>query len=123
MKVEALPLDKHDAENIMQAAGLYDPTGWDNPKTIAEKGDCFLIVSGLGKIALSVKKIGRKLWVYGAASNDSKSATVPGLDLLEKLALDSQCDSVSFRTSRKGLLKLAEKNGYKVTAYILEKKL
>lgn len=105
----------------MEAAGLTDPSKRQTPSTIASNGECFSLKVDGHEGVFVVEKQGGVLWIAGAGAMKSKGLTATGLQVIEQLARQSDCQRVSFQTGRRGLARLAGKQGYRVVGVIMEK--
>ena len=105
----------------MRRAGLADPAGWHTPESIAACGQCFSLDTGRGQGVLVAEKRGGQLWIHGAGASGGYGLAVDGLAIVEALADKAGCNSVAFQTGRPGLARIAKKQGYRITGFILEK--
>lgn len=110
------------AAAVMRRAGLADPAGLHTPETIAACGQCFELSTGRGKGVFVAEKRGAQLWIHGAGASGGAGLAFDGLGIVETLAAQAGCDSVAFQTGRPGLARIAKKQGYRITGFILEKK-
>lgn len=107
----------------MTAARLQDPARLSTPDSIAENGDCFSLEVGGHSGVFVVRKKGGQLWVSGAAALASKGLAAAGLDVMQAIAAQTDCDTVGFQTARPGLVRIAKKQGFAVVGFILEKRI
>lgn len=114
-------MSQTEAERAMREAGLNDPARGITPETIAASGRGFRLTTAGGEGVFVAEKRGPEMWVHGAASISSKGLTADGLGVIEAMAKQADCTHVAFQTARPGLVRLARKNGYKVTGFIMEK--
>lgn len=114
---------KKEAAALMKAARLSDPARLSTPETIAENGECFSLEANGHKGIFVVRKKGGQLWVSGAAALASKGLAAVGLEAMEAIAQQSECQSIGFQTSRKGLVRIAKKKGFSIVGFILEKQI
>lgn len=105
----------------MHAAGLVDPAHADTPESIAAGGASFELTGPGGRGVFVAEKRGRQLWIRGAGAVQTSGLAALGLHVVEAMALQSECDSVAFQTARPGLVRIAKKQGYRITGFILEK--
>lgn len=105
----------------MRAAGLSDPAKHHTPESIAASGQCFTLETAGGKGVFVAEKRGSQLWIHGAGALASKGMAADGLPVVEAMARAADCDRVGFQTARPGLVRVAKKQGYKITGFILEK--
>lgn len=120
--LEVTRIAASEAAAVMHAAGLIDPAGVDTPSTIAATGETFALSTPGGRGVFVTKKRGRQLWISGAGAVGSTGLAQCGLDMIEAIARQSDCDTVAFQTARPGLVRIAKKQGYRITGFILEKK-
>lgn len=106
---------------VLARMGVHDPRGVNTPADIAAGGTCMRFVTPTGSMAFVLRKDGAMLWVDGAASEAGEGLTAPGLALAEAIALQSGCTHVAFETNRPGLARLATRQGYRISGFILEK--
>lgn len=116
------PIEPDHAARVMRGAGLVDPAGIATPETIAAKGHAFELTTAGGTGVFVVEKRGNQLWVHGAGATGATHLTADGLGVIEAIAKQAGCDRVAFQTARRGLVRLAAKQGYRVTGFILEKR-
>lgn len=116
-------VSKAAAAQLMTAARLDDPARLSTPQSIADNGECFSLQTGGHCGVFVVRKKDRQLWVSGAAAIASKGLAAAGLDVMQAIAQQSECDTVGFQTGRKGLVRIAKKKGFEVVGFILEKRI
>lgn len=105
----------------MDWAGLDDPAGMSTPASIAKSGECFRLTVDDEMGVFVLQRRADRLWVSGAGSVGTSGMTAPGLDVIEAIAAQSACSKVAFQTGRPGLARLAKKQGYRLTGFIMEK--
>lgn len=106
---------------MMVAAGLVDPAKRATPQSIAAAGRCFELGIDDERGVFVLQNRDGRMWISGAGAVGSKSLTVPGLVGIEAIAKAAECVAVGFHTGRPGLVKIAKKQGYRITGYIMEK--
>lgn len=106
----------------MRAAGLNDADGPYAPENLAAGGVSFRITGEGGTGVFVAEKRGGELWILGAGSVKSKGMTRHGMGVVEEMARQSNCTCVAFETERRGLMRLATKNGYRVRSVVMKKK-
>lgn len=109
------------AAQSLARAGVADPRHVNTPADIAAYGQCLQFQTGQGACTFVMREERGVLWIDGAASEGGTGHTGTGLELAEATAQVAGCHAVAFETDRPGLVKLAQRQGYKVTGYILEK--
>lgn len=105
----------------MAWAGLDDPAGMATPASIANSGECFRLTVDDEVGVFVLQRKADRLWVAGAGAVGTAGMTAPGLSVIEAIAAQSGCKVVAFQTGRAGLAKLAKKQGYRLTGFIMEK--
>ncbi len=120
--VEVQEVSAADAAATMRAAGLRAPLPCDTPEDIAAHGRCFQLRSG-GNVGVFVLRRKRSvMWVDGAGARAHGSGlTEAGLELFTHIAQQAGCTEIAFETSRRGLVRKAEGQGYRVAGYIMKK--
>lgn len=121
-KVRLEKITKGQAAAAMRAACLLDPTGLHTPESIAQYGECYELETAGGKGVFVAEKRKNQLWIHGAGAVASTGMAAAGLDVVEALADCAGCDSVAFQTGRAGLVRIAKKQGYRITGFIMEKR-
>ena len=122
MAIEVTQISPHQAAQAMTAAGLRAPLECDSAEGIAEHGQCFEFSSGGKTCAFVVRQKGEILLIDAAATNSSAGGmTAAGLALADTVANRMECTHIAFETNRRGLVRLAQKNGYQIAGYILKK--
>lgn len=112
-----------EAEKAMKAAGLGDFERGVTPASIAAAGQAFEVQNETGKGIFVAEKKGSEFWVHGAASCKSTGLLIDGIGVGEALAKQAGCTRIAFKTNRPGLVKVTKKFGYKVVAFIVEKRI
>jgi len=120
-KIQVQQISKSQAAARMNAAGLASPDGLATPESIAKNGECFELTHGAQSGVFVVEKNGARLWVSGAAAVASAGLVGVGLPVIEEIGRQSRCECVGFQTGRRGLARLARKQGYRVVGFIMEK--
>lgn len=120
--VEVKEVTPADAAATMRAAGLRAPLDCDTPEQIAAHGECFQLRTATGCGVFVLRREGGILWVDGAGARvRGTGLTAAGLALFDHIARLSGCTEIAFETNRRGLVHLAEKQGYSVAGYIMKK--
>lgn len=104
----------------MRAAGLRAPLECDTPEGIAAHGECFELRTPGGVGVFVLRRKGSVLWVDGAAATEGGGLTGPGLALMVQIARQTGCRKVAFETGRRGLVRLAKKQGARVAGVVME---
>lgn len=120
-KIALKSINPAAAEKAMNQAGLNDPLRGITPKTIAAAGQAFELTNENGTGVFVAEKRGAELWIHGAGSSKTTGLVLDGLAVVEALARASMCTLIAFQTTRPGLVRMAQKNGYRKRAIILEK--
>lgn len=123
MEIEIAQVSRAQASAMLAAAQVVDPARMSSHDDIASAGECFSLSHAGSSCVFVVRKKDRHLWVSGAAAIASKGLAKVGMQALDALAAQAQCQTIGFQTARAGLVKLAKKNGYRITGFILEKRI
>lgn len=120
--VEVQEVSAADAAATMRAAGLRAPLPCDTPEDIAAHGRCFQLRAGDQLGVFVLRKRRGVLFVDGAGARAHGSGlTSAGLALFDHIARQAGCTEIAFETNRRGLVRLAEGQGYQVAGYIMKK--
>lgn len=119
--MENLTLKKIDAQTAHEAMLKAGVHGAGDAAFMAANCACFELDNGGGAGVGVLEKKGETLWVWGFGSKRSTGLTADAIAITQGIAKKANCKKVSFKTSRPGLVKLAKKHGFKITAFILEK--
>lgn len=104
----------------MRAAGLRAPLACDTPEGIAAHGECFELRTETGAGVFVLRRKGDVLFIDGAAAMEGGGLTAPGLALVAQVARQTGCRAVAFETGRRGLVRLAKKQGARVVGVVME---
>lgn len=112
------------AASLLAGCAHLDPSGLateaDTPAMTAA-GQCFAATSDKGQAVYVLKVKNGVAWVSACKGNGPvkwREVLLPVIELQAK-----GCAAVGFQTTRRGLVKSAQKQGYEVTGWILKKKL
>lgn len=106
-----------------EAAQLYaplvglDPERSATPESIVAAGPSFRIESAAGQLVFTVSAKAGRCWIH-AARGSGRGMTEVGLNVIEQLAKEAGCSAVGFQTVRRGLLKKAQRLGYRIAGQI-----
>lgn len=120
MEIQVQEVDAATVARALEAGGVSDPRHVNTPADLAAGGSCMRMVTKDGSSAFVLRKQGAVMWVDGAASEGGTGMAPVGLELAKSIAKQAGCTSVAFETDRPGLAKLAVKQGYRITGFILE---
>lgn len=120
-KITVERIEQGRAAAVLEAAAMPDPARQSTPASIAGSGECFRLTADGSEGVFVLQRKGAGLWVSGAGAVQSKGLTGTGLQVVEQIAKQSDCQTVGFQTGRPGLVKLARKQGYRVVGFIMEK--
>lgn len=120
-KIEVERIEPGRAAAVLEAAAMPDPAKRSTPASIAESGECFSLTANGSEGVFVLNRRGGGLWISGAGAVKSEGLTGTGLQVIEQIAKQSDCQRVGFQTARPGLVKLARKQGFKVVGFIMEK--
>ena len=123
MEIEIEKVSRAQASALMKRAQLVDPARMSTPDEIANNGECFSLTCGQDSGVFVVKKKGAQLWISGAAALATRGLAKVGMQAMDAIAEQSNCQTIGFQTSRAGLVRLAKKQGYKIAGFILEKRI
>lgn len=104
---------------------MHGPDG-SNAHTVASGGQSFALhLDDDGELVFTVRAQNGVFWIDGAIGQAGQGGdmTAQGLGFLEAMAKAAQCASIGFATARAGLVKKAERQGYRVAGWILKKQL
>ena len=95
-----------------------DPQGQATPESAAAAGELFKLCGPGGHVVMSVEfDPGGVAWIH-AAAGQGQGMTAQALACVERLAATRNCHAVEFQTLRAGLVRLAERSGYRRAAPI-----
>lgn len=120
-KISVQKIEPGRAAAVLEAAAMSDPAKRSTPASIAESGECFQLTADGSEGVFVLQRKGAGLWISGAGAVQSKGLTGTGLQVIEQIAKQSDCQTVGFQTARPGLVRLAKKQGFKVVGVIMEK--
>lgn len=116
-------VSREHAVRAFQARPVSDPRGLATPETIAARGAAFELQTGNGSGVFVLERKGDQVWVHGASGQAAEDLTAIGLKLIEQGAQLAGARQVAFSTARRGLVRKAERAGYRVTGWIIVKDL
>jgi hypothetical protein len=96
------------------------------PESVAHAGQSFRAqFDDGGELVFTIHTTPSGLWIDGATgqAGDGSPMAGRGLEYIEAIARENNRISVAFTTSRPGLVKAAQRRGYRVKGWILEKTL
>ncbi|AVR96895.1 hypothetical protein [Pseudoduganella armeniaca] len=100
-----------------------DPDGRHDVDALIDAGQCWKIVEeGAITGALVTEAYGAELWVSVAAGRAQADLVALMADHLRQHAA-GRFKTIAFQTARRGLVKKAERHGYRVAATIMRKEL
>lgn len=103
--------------------GVSDPRGVNTVDDIAAGGPCFrLRTPGGSAVFVNRVDIDGVWWIDGAASEGGAGMAVVGLPLVEQAARNAGCWAVAFETARPGLVRVADRMGYRVVEEVRSRK-
>ena len=112
------------AAQLLAGVERTDPKGQAKQadvNAIAARGRCFMAQTANSVAVYVVQTRNGQAWVSACKGWGPTNWTNVLLPVIERQA--AGCESVGFQTSRRGLVRSAEKQGYEVTGWILRKKL
>lgn len=119
-------VSRDDAARAFGACVALNPSGHESAQSMAARSANFVYSTETGRVVYGVMRNGETLWCVAAAGQGSGMARA-GLDYLERQARANRCSRVGFQTVRRGLVRIAEKQGFEVvrqvgTGFVLEKR-
>ena len=121
-KIKVSAVGQQEAASALRAAGLTDTDGQFTPETLAASGQSFNLETSAGKGVFVAEVRGNHLWIHGAGAVGTSGMTKDGMDLFDAMAKSAGCKFVAFETARRGLERIAKKNGYRTTAVVMKKR-
>lgn len=121
--IQVQPLTADQAEKAY--AAMHGPDG-SNAHTVASGGQSFALhLDDGGALVFTVRAQNGVFWIDGAIGQAGPGGdmTAQGLDFMEAMAKAAKSDSIGFATARAGLVKKAERQGYRVAGWILKKQI
>jgi hypothetical protein len=120
VEIEAIaPIDRAEAAQCL--GRVQDPAGIATPASMAATGQPMRVTTEAGELVYVATKRAETLWIEAAQGQGAQDFTALGLELAQRTAQNTGCESVSFQTARRGLVKKAEQHGFKVVGWILKK--
>lgn len=117
-------VSREAAARALASVVARDPDGLATAENVAAAGVPLLLEVEGGHATMVLARRGpgaRQLWVEGAVGGGEADMTAIGLRFIEDTAHQAGCTEVAFQTSRRGLVRKAERLGYQVRGYILRK--
>jgi hypothetical protein len=121
--VQVQPLTADQAKKAY--AAMHGPDG-SNAHTVASGGQSFALhLEDGGALVFTVRAQNGVFWIDGAIGQAAPGGdmTAQGLTFMEAMASAGKFGSIGFATDRAGLVKKAERQGYRVAGWILKKQL
>lgn len=124
-KVRVEPATRAEAAQAFAACAALDPEGQATPESLAGSGVNLRLIGHQGECLVNVGEQEGAFWIFGAAGR-SQGITPSGLQTLERIALRCGLERVRFQTIRRGLVRQAQRAGYRAVqqvgdGYIMEK--
>lgn len=104
------------AQAFAVLAGM-DPAGQATPASAASSGECYRVQAERGALCYSVSFTDATAWIHGAAGQ-GQGMTAEGLAMIEAQAITRGCRRVGFQTIRRGLVRRALRQGYRITSNV-----
>ena len=126
--VETLRIDRikpEEAEQALRGLEAFDPRGIMTARDLhryAVLGQCFSCATDTASGAYILDVEHGQAWVQAAMARGPFNFLDCMLEVVERQA-QGMCHSVAFQTKRRGLVRRAEKKGYRVVGWILKKEL
>lgn len=106
-----------EAARIFAPLVGLDPERSATAEAIAKAGPTFRIQAQAGELVFTVSARDGTCWVH-AARGTGRGMTEVGLRVIEELAREAGCHAVGFQTLRRGLLRQAQRLGYRIAGHI-----
>lgn len=119
--VQVEEVTREDAARVMRAAGLRVALDLETPEDLAANGACFTLRTERGEGVFVLSRAGDVLWVDGAGAVSGQGLTEDGFQAFERIARGQGCNAIGFQTTRPGLVRRAERAGFRVAGFIMEK--
>ena len=127
MGIEALTIRAATSSEVLpfvMSASRFDTAvnGINAEKLIGECDAFVLQQNGNDVAGFLLRRKGKEIYVVAAAGRSNIDLSIA----INKIITDTKSDdieSISFTTKRRGLVKKAEKQGYKIEGYILRKRI
>lgn len=94
-----------------------DPEGVQTPEGAARSGECYRLQGERGAVVYAVSFTDATAWIHGAAGQ-GQGMTAEGLAMIEAQAITRGCRRVGFQTIRRGLVRRAMRQGYRITSNV-----
>lgn len=94
-----------------------DPAGQSAPEGAARAGECYRLQAGPGSLVYAVSFTDGTAWIH-AAAGQGQGMTAEGLAMIEAQAIVRGCRRVGFQTIRRGLVRRAMRQGYRITSNV-----
>lgn len=124
--MEAVTLSRVEpdvAASLLRGAERFDPRGiatQADVEVMCQEGACFAATHASGAQAVYVLRVRNgQAWVDAAAGSGQVDLTALLLPVIELQA--ARLSSVAFQTARPGLVRKAQRAGYRVAGWILKK--
>jgi hypothetical protein len=106
---------------VLDAMRYDTGSGQCDAGQIIAQSDAYLVVQGQNPVAgLLMRRRGSEIYVVAAAGRANIDLSVAMHEIINQYKSD-EITAVSFTTKRRGLVKKAQKLGYKIDGYILRK--
>ena len=112
------------AASLLAGCEVLDPRGMVTKKDIdgmARAGRCFAATTDKAQAVYVVEVRNGVAWVSACKGSGNVTWSEVLLPVIEQQA--KGCASVGFQTRRRGLVKVAQSQGYEITGWIMKKKL
>ena len=106
----------HAAQAFAGLAGM-DPERAQTPQGAARAGECYRMQGTRGELVYSVSFGHGVAWI-NAAAGQGTGLTAEGLSMIEAQAITRGCRRVGFQTLRRGLVRRARQQGYRITSAV-----
>lgn len=111
------PITPDEAQQAYAGCAGLDPEGLNQHLTSAHAGQCFRLTLPDGELVYTLSAARRECWIHAAAGTGRDMAR-RGLLVIEHQARVSGCKEIGFQTMRAGLIRRAERMGYRICGAI-----
>lgn len=116
-------LTEAEACAYLQRFKLIDPSGAASVASAVAGAQCYALRSAYGAAVFALRINPARAWVSVAAGETTASITPALAQAIERQAKQGGAPVVRFQTARPGLVRRAERLGYRVVGWIMEKEL
>lgn len=122
--LQVVRLSPADAAQALAGVEKRDPRGITTAQDMAhftQRGECFAIQVPGAQLAYILTVENGQAWVQAAQASSGQFDFEKILSPIIEAQARGVCHSVAFQTARRGLVRKAQRQGYRVTGWILKK--